>query len=295
MEEKQWISGYFYRGAVPLKNGPKIGMSLKAAGSMRFRWNEDNPVRKNFLKMLCSIPASWDKVDAGSGRLQKSEWWRLASRELPPDESVRTYQIAQVELIHSKTVYAVEEASELEGLQGDGIITCNKNIIPVVTVADCMPIYLYEPETGVFGMLHSGWKGTGIVCNAIELAEKKYGAERKKFCVVMGPHIHECCYVVDEERAKYFRVNFTPDCVKPLDADKPFVSDRKFSLSLAQANLAALKDFGVPEENIVAYKDCTCCNESFGSFRRETSALPADMGLEERQRHFTVQAAWVKW
>lgn len=295
MENRQWISGFFYRGATPLKNGPRIGMSLRSAGSMRFRWNEDNPNRTAFLKTLCSIPASWDAPDAGKFLMQKPNWWRLSPGENPPEQSVRAYSIAQVELIHSKTVYAVEEASELEGLQGDGIITCNRNLIPVVTVADCMPVYLYEPETGVFGMLHSGWKGTGIVCNAVELAEKKYGANRRNFCVVMGPHIHDCCYSVDEERAQYFRVNFTADCVKPLQSGGAMSASKMFSLSLARANLAALKDFGVPESNIVEYKDCTCCNEVFGSFRRETAGLPADMSLEERQRHFTVQAAWVKW
>ena len=34
-----------------------------------------------------------------------------------------------------------------------------------------MPLYLYDPVTGVFGIVHSGWKGTGIVVDAIELAK----------------------------------------------------------------------------------------------------------------------------
>ena len=256
MEEKRFFEGLFYRNSQPIEDGPRFGMTLKRAGSMRFRWNETNPVRDAFLGKLAG----------------------------------KNHSICAVELIHSKTVFAIEDAEEVEGCQGDGIITQNKSLIPVVTVADCMPIFLYEPESGVFGMLHSGWKGTGIVENAVELAEKKYGARRESFCVVMGPHIHECCYTVDEERAKYFRVNFTPDCVSPVSPDCS-----KWSLSLLKANLAVLRDSGINEDNIVSYRECTACNPMFGSFRRETSSLPPGTDIQEMQRHFTVQAAWVKW
>ena len=256
MEEKRFFEGLFYRNSQPLEDGPRFGMTLKSAGSMRFRWNEVNPVRNAFLGEL-----------AGTD-----------------------HEICAVELIHSKTVFAIEEASEVDGCQGDGIITQNKALIPVVTVADCMPIFIYEPESGVFGMLHSGWKGTGIVENAIEVAEKKYGAKRSSFCVVMGPHIHECCYTVNEERAQYFRVNFTPDCVSRISPDSS-----SWSLSLLKANLAVLKDLGISEDNIVSYRECTSCNPKFGSFRRETAGLPPGTDLQEMQKHFTVQAAWVKW
>jgi len=279
MEEKKFTSEHFYFNTLALEDAPSWGMSFRAAGSMRFRWNETNENRIAFLKSI-----------AGH----------------------RT--VAAVELIHSHVVFAVESAGELEGKQGDGIITTNRNLLPVVTVADCMPIFLYEPHTGVFGVLHSGWKGTGIVKDAIEKAEKVYGARPENFCVVMGPHIHDCCYIVDEERAQYFRVNFTPDCVTPVNerqgilfagdikkGEPPViekeaaVGQKKYRLSLAKANLAVLRAVGVPEENIVVCRDCTCCSSKFGSFRRETMGLPADMSLSEKQKHFTVQAAWVKW
>ena len=55
-----------------------------------------------------------------------------------------SHKIAAVELIHSKTVYSVNSAQELNGLKGDGILTQNKALIPVVTVADCMPLFLCD-------------------------------------------------------------------------------------------------------------------------------------------------------
>ena len=247
--EKKFIKGLFYKDGKAIEKGPSWGMSLKAAGSMRFRWNEYNQNRINFFNSIADIK-----------------------------------NVVQVELIHSKKVYAVENPESVRNLNGDGIITINRTLVPAVTVADCMPIYLYDSVRQVFGMLHSGWKGTGIVGEAIKLASEVYGSRPEDFSVVMGPHIHSCCYKINEERAEYFRKNFTSQCVTD-----------DLHLSLAEANLSVLRNIGVKDNNVVVCTDCTCCNEAFGSFRRETSGLPSEMPLEEKQKHFTVQTAWVKW
>lgn len=248
MRKDSFITGNFYCCGKPLKDAPVWGMSIRSAGSMRFRWNETNPLRDNFLSGL-----------AGD-----------------------RYDIVPVELIHSKTVYSVSSSKDTFNLKGDGIITVNKRLIPVVTAADCMPIFIFDRKTGVYGALHSGWKGTGIVETAIMQARRDYGSDPADFYVVMAPHIHECCYDVDKNRAEYFIKEFSTDCV----TDK---GNGIYGLSLANANLAVLKKIGIKEENIYISPDCTCCNEKFGSFRRESVAVSG--GLE----NFTVQAAWIKW
>ena len=48
----------FYKNNSPFAEGadglrPLWGMTMKAAGSMRFRWNETNPNRDRFLSELC--------------------------------------------------------------------------------------------------------------------------------------------------------------------------------------------------------------------------------------------------
>jgi hypothetical protein len=60
-------------------------------------------------------------------------------------------------------------------------------------------------------------------------------------------------------------------------------SGNLYSLSLLQANLSVLTKIGINPQNIVVAKNCTCCNEIFGSNRRET--LSSD--------NFTVQAAFL--
>lgn len=257
----------FIKDGKPLENAPVCGLTLKKAGSMRFRWNETNPLRDKTLFEISQNISNNKKVE-----------------------------IAPVELIHSQIVYKAESEKDVHLLQGDGIISDKKYFMPVVTVADCMPLYIYDSKNGAFGIVHSGWKGTGICGKAIEKMEKEYGTDRKDVCVILGPHIKDCCYIVNEERADYFIKNFSENCVRQLeDGGKCYCGGRGlkidwnngagqlYRLSLEKANLASLDKMGIPSDNILVCQDCTCCNLVFGSNRRET----AD------GTNFTVQAAWM--
>lgn len=251
----------FYKNGAPYDASqdqnarPLWGMTLLAAGSMRFRWNETNPNRDKFLAGLCQ------KFGGPSGN--KS--------------------VAPLELIHSQKVLEARAAGDTQGLQGDGIITQNAALVPVVTAADCVPIYFYDSKTGAFGAAHSGWKGTGIAARVVQEMSRVYGSKPQDILVAIGPHIHDCCYIVDGERAKYFTDHFGGDCVTALQ-------DR-YALSLLRANLNCLAAAGVLEENIVAAKNCTSCDGRFGSFRRQVAAL--DVPQEQKSRLFTTQAAFV--
>ena len=290
--DEPFIRFNFYKNGKPLSDAPFCGMSIRSAGSMRFRWNEKNLNRDDFLKRITEITAtsvSSEEKSPVSSMNAVSEGKSFAVTPVP------------VELIHSKIVYDVKNVNQTDGLQGDGIITANKCLMPVVTVADCMPIYLFEPESEVFGIVHSGWKGTGIIEEAIKLAQTE------NFCVILGPHIRNCCYIVNQERADYFADNFGSDCITALEqGGKCYCGGRGlaidwnngggklYRLSLEKANLNVLARCGVKEENIVVYKDCTCCDERLGSNRRETALADAN-GIKKQPAPFTVQAAFIRY
>ena len=261
---------------------PLWGMTMKAAGSMRFRWNETNPNRDRFLSELCALFGGAEKGG------QK--------------------QVVPLELIHSKIVYDVRSAGDTLNKQGDGIVTQNPSLVPVVTAADCVPLYFYDAGTGAFGAAHSGWKGTGIAAQVVLMMKEKYGSDPRDILAAIGPHIHDCCYLVDKERAKYFADNFGSDTVREASQaqnargpglfghEQNLVQDQNagglYRLSLLRANINVLLGAGVLEENIVAAKNCTACEERFGSFRREAAALADQPGLD-KSRLFTTQAAFV--
>lgn len=241
---------------------PVCGLTVKAGGSMRFRWAEKNPLRDELLGQIAR--------DFGN----------------------KTF--VPVQLDHTRLVYEVNDAFDTDQKIGDGIITRNKNLIPTVTVADCLPVYFYDFVTQAFGIVHSGWKGTGIIGDAIRKSCEKYNSSPENFCVVIGPHIHDCCYIVNEERADYFAKNFTPECVRPLEkgieVDWNSGGGKLFRLSLEKANLFLLEKIGVKAENIYSSPDCTSCSKNgfYGSNRRETKLA----GCPDA---FTVQAAFIVW
>ena len=133
-----------------------------------------------------------------------------------------------IELIHSQTIVVVHSKEDVERLKqnetcADGILTDNPNLVPMVTVGDCMPIFVWakcdQVESGiVFGVLHSGWKGTGIASKAVNILVQQFDVKKDEIHFAIGPHIKDCCYIVDSERADYFAQNFTSECVKPIYA-----------------------------------------------------------------------------
>ncbi len=253
------VSLPFYSQGTAFKEekAPQAFLTLLHAGSMRFRWNEINANRVSVFNTLIHSP----------------------------------HRLFPIELIHSHTVFSITKKTEWEGMQGDGFMTSDTACVPVITAADCMPIYLCNPKDFCFGVLHSGWKGTGIVSSALELARNRYGTKNEDFLVILGPHIQSCCYTVDDERAQYFAKTFTPSCIAP---DTNGINH----LSLAEANISLLEKEGVQAGNIVCFTDCTSCSTLegkpyLGSFRRETAGLDSSLSAEEKSLKFTPMAAFM--
>ena len=171
--------------------------------------------------------------------------------------------------IHSRKVLVVDSDNPpfiktgafRHSIEADGMITNDKNITLSVTVADCLPVFLIDTVSGAFGVAHSGWKGTGIAVDALNLMKTVYNVNARDVAVVLGPCIGSCCYKVDAERAAIFERDFGAMSVRK-DNDND-----NFYLDLRKANVKLLTEAGV--QKIEVCEDCTCCDERFGSFRRE--------------------------
>ncbi|MCQ2576080.1 MAG: polyphenol oxidase family protein [Treponema sp.] len=294
---QKYILFPFYHESKRIENNIFCGLTLKSAGTMRFRWNETNQNRIDLLKTISENPVAVELIHSKTV-------YCISSKEKCYEKSEET--IVSVPFVNSPVI----SVPFVNPLQGDGLVTDDRSLMPGVTVADCMPLYLYDNQTGAFGIVHSGWKGTGIVQTAIELMTEKFGTEAKNVSVVIGPHIKDCCYIVDETRAKYFSENFTPDCIKPLEENGKCYCGGKglpitwnngngplFRLSLEKANLSVLRKCGVRDENISVCKECTCCTEELGSNRRETAAASVEANKRgssfDPSIAFTVMAAFV--
>ena len=125
-------------------------------------------------------------------------------------QGIEPSRVLAVELIHSRTVLYPKGPEELLHRRADGLIVEPGPWVPTVTVADCMPIWIRHAATGSYGILHSGWRGTGILEAAVWGLAERYGAEPSEIDVLFGPAIGPCCYRVPEERARLFQAEFGP-------------------------------------------------------------------------------------
>jgi YfiH family protein len=226
--------------------------------------------------MLCEIPLGDEStVESGlravislarAGDMalsrRKDLPWRAGLFSLLGLEEERVFGLRQV---HSQKVVVVDEQKPdaLAGEEADGMITDRPDVVLSATVADCLPIFLQDTVNGAFGLVHSGWKGTGIVVNALRAMQDRYGTHAHNVAATIGPGIGPCCYHVPQERAELFSRQFGTATVVPSQGGSP-------SLDLREANLALLREAGVGAVTVI--DDCTSCSEALGSFRRQGPA-----------------------
>ena len=81
--------------------------------------------------------------------------------------------IVSMEQTHSNNVQIVTGNSKIYNAT-DALFTSNNAVALEIKVADCMPIFLFDRNSSLFGTIHAGWKGlaAGIIENSIALLEK---------------------------------------------------------------------------------------------------------------------------
>ncbi len=163
---------------------------------------------------------------------------------------------------HTKDVIHIKENNipdDFFARTADGFVTDLGWPIMGVTVADCVPVLLFSKNRQAYGILHSGWKGTGIIEKALAVFAQEFGIRPESLCVCLGPAIGPCCYHVTKQRAEEFITHFGENTVE--------VRGGKYYLDLVKANINLLDKWGVQDINVI--KDCTYCNPELSSFRRD--------------------------
>ena len=125
---------------------------------------------------------------------------RAAAAVLPGAVLVGVYQV------HSATCVTVSEPwADDRRPEGDALVTNRQGILLGIVTADCAPVLLADPEAGVIGGAHAGWKGAigGVTDNCIAAMEA-LGARRDRIAAAIGPCIGQASYEVDDPFAARF-------------------------------------------------------------------------------------------
>jgi YfiH family protein len=203
-----------------------------------------------------------DKVAENRARM-------AAALGVEPHRFLTAYQI------HSPNVVVAEAAWTGETRpHADAIVTRMRALAIGVTTADCGPILLADPQAGVIGAVHAGWRGalTGVVEATVEAMER-LGARRGEIRAAIGPMIRQSNYEVGADLTSRF-------AAEDRASNRFFSAARRdghalFDLAgyvaerLARAGVGRIEDIGL----------CTYADpERFFSYRRTTHSAEADYG-----------------
>ena len=99
--------------------------------------------------------------------------------------------------IHSAVARVAEAGWRGDRPEGDAVVTATHGPICAVLTADCAPVLLADPEAGIVGAAHAGWKGalSGIVHSPVA-AMQAQGADPRRIVAVVGPCIAQASYEV---------------------------------------------------------------------------------------------------
>ncbi len=144
----------------------------------------------------------------------------------------------------------------------DAIVTNTQGLPIGIHVADCTPIWLYDPETRTAGLVHAGWRGTqaDIAGATVRTMVERFGARRESMRALIGPCAGSEAYEVSSDIANQFR------------------ESRGRCLDLPAANRAWLLDAGLKSSNIASANLCTITGGRFYSYRRGDT-LPRNLAI----------------
>ena len=172
--------------------------------------------------------------------------------------------------IHSDEILVAEDLASLEPpAVGDGLLTKEPGMALAVQTADCMPVLIFDPQSGTVAAIHAGWRGTlkRIMEKAVRKMQNRFGSDPGQCIAVVGPSIRKCCYSIGREVKAAFDAEFpyssslfTPPRETVSQFEESEISQKACFLDLPAACKQQLCDCGLQETKIFADPPCTACD-----------------------------------
>jgi hypothetical protein len=157
--------------------------------------------------------------------------------------------------------------------RADAMVTRTPGVALSILTADCQPVLFADPEAGVIGAAHAGWRGAldGVLSATVE-AMVDLGATRSNILAVIGPTISQRAYEVGPE--------FFDDFMAENPENARFFANGegdRLLFDLPGLGLHKLRSAGVAEAEWTGH--CTYSDpKRFYSYRRATHEKQADYG-----------------
>jgi len=205
----------------------------------------------------------------------------LTARSFSPDRAGRALaaglgapdaEVVTLEQVHGRRILSFEAPARKCGHtllgKGDGLLTCQPNVLLLVASADCVPVVLADPVTGWIAGVHAGWRGTAArVLDAALDALVARGVRPENLLAAFGPSISRDRYEVGPEVVAALRDAYRGLDV-PAEAARGTCGDRA-AIDIAAFNAATLRACGVRADRITASGLCTASTPDLPSWRRD--------------------------
>jgi polyphenol oxidase len=205
----------------------------------------------------------------------------LTARSLDPEAAGRALaealgapeaEVVLLTQVHGRSILSFEAPARRRGHtllgEGDGLLTCQPNVLLAVASADCVPVVLADPVTGWIAAVHAGWRGTAAcVLDAALDALAALGVRPENLQAAFGPSISRDRYEVGPEvvaalRNAYRGVDISAEAIRGGREDRA-------TLDVAAFNAATLRARGVRADRTTVSGLCTASTPDLPSWRRD--------------------------
>ena len=250
---------------------PQLAPSLRPAGDIvahGFFTRKGGVSAGIYASLNCGLGSRDEQVNVETNRSRVAE--HLGARTV-----LTCYQV------HSADVMVADRPWTRETMpRCDAIVTRVKGLAIGVLTADCAPVLLAEPEAGIVGAAHAGWRGAidGVTDAAIAKMVE-LGARRDRIVAAVGPCIGVAAYEVGPEFEERFLAHHPANYQffeRPNSDGKPALKPHFDLMSYVVTRLRLSRIARVDQ-----LEACTFTNDSeFFSFRRSQAQREEDYGRQ---------------
>lgn len=117
-----------------------------------------------------------------------------------------------------------------------------------MTLADCVPVVIFDPESRVVGLAHAGWGGTvaRVSSRTVEVMRERFGCDPTSLVAAIGPSIGAAGYEVGTDVIEKVGAAYGDHSAEILEPGE----DGKALFDLWAANRIDLEGAGVASERI---------------------------------------------
>ena len=202
---------------------------------------------------------------------------KLNRKKFFAKRSIKLNQIISAGLVHKNRVKIVGKNDAGKFISGfDGLITNENNLYLTITVADCLPIYIYDFKKKIIGIVHAGWQGVrqNIIKSAVVSMKENFNSNPSDIFIHIGVHLQKCHFEIKNDVLKKFKQHKNAIIKK----------DGKIFIDLSLIVKIQLLEQKILKKNISISDECVACLKNrYFSYRRDKpkniKAMIAHIGI----------------